>query len=245
MPQYLGGDYTLAQAVHMTRENAPSRFENMERDVIKRIEIQQVRSYDPDQVVSSGELSTPLVKYVVRTRSYPQYREYLSKTGKNKKQREQRSKQRTVHHDYETIIEFGDDGITMNTTKWKMRVGSGRKWKGRKPPQNQIHQIYNETVEHWRKLLPNEEAVRERKRKHRRKKYKYLSVGDFLAKKYGIMMDFSTRLAFVYLKHGHLYGYCYGSTTPPREVNPQQLFFLTKHTLRILDALGRKGVLKR
>jgi hypothetical protein len=150
-----------------------------------------------------------------------------------------------VHHDYETILQFGNEGITMDTKKWKLRVGSGRKWKGRKPPQNQIHQIYNETVEHWKKLLPSAQAVKERKAKHRRKKYKYLSVGDYLAKKYGIMMDFSIRLAYVYKKHNHLYGYCYGSDVPPNEMNPRQNFFLTKHTLRIIDALGRKGILKK
>lgn len=238
MPQKLGGSFTLRQAIQMTYRFKPNRFNFRDRDVIKRIVIQQIRSYDPDR------LDAPTRKYTIITRSYPQYKEYLTKTG-TKKSRKSRQKQRTVHHDYETILQFGDEGVTLNTKKWKCRVGSGRKWLGRKPPQNQVHQIYNETVEHWRTQLGSEEAVRERKRKHRAKKYPYLSVGDYLAKKLGIMMDFSIRLAYVYKKHNHLYGYCFGSSQPPEEMNPQEHFFLTKHTLRIIDALGRKGVFQR
>lgn len=236
MPQQLGGTFTLRDAIKMTHRFARTRFDNMNRDVIRRITIQQIRSYDPDR------LDAPTLKYTIRTRSYPQYREYLTKTGGSKKRRSARKFQRTVKHDYETILQFGDEGISLHTRKWKIRVGSGRKWLGKKPPQNQIHQIYNETVERWRKRLPNEEAVREKKRQHRKKRYKYLSVGDYLAQALGIMMDFSIRLAYVYRKHNHLYGYCFGSERPPEQMNPREHFFLTKHTIRIIDTLGRKGV---
>lgn len=238
MPAVLGGSYSLHEAIEMTYRFKPSRFDNWERDVIKKIQIRKVRSYSPDRTTA------PTQKWEVVTYSYPQYGEYLTKTGKNKKARNNRKKQRTVRHQYETVIQFGDEGMTLQTKKWRMRVGSGRKWAGRKPAQNQIHQIYTETVEHWRSLFDgDEEKVRERKRKHRRKKYPYLSVGDYLSKRYGIMLDFSVRLAYVYKKHNHLYGYCYGSDKAPVESNPHQYFFLTKHTIYILDALGRKGYL--
>lgn len=240
MPTQLGGSFTLRYAIQRTRQVRPSRIDNMKRDVIRKMKINKIRSYQPDRH------SAPTYKYEIVSYSYPQYKEYLTKTGKNKKQRSERKYQRTVRHEYETILQFGEDGVTLDTTKWKCRVGSGRSWENRKPPQNQIHQIYNETVEHWRSLYNgDEEKVRKRKKQHRRKKYPYLSVGDYLSKRYGIMMDFSTRLAYVYRQHNHLFGYCYGSKQKPTETNPQLEFFLTKHTLRILDALGRKGILEK
>lgn len=239
MPSKLGGVHTLREAIHLTRRNRPTRFDNMERDVIKRISVNTIRSYEPDRTTA------PTYKYEIITWSYPQYGKYLTATGKNEKQRKSRKYQRTIRHEYKTFLQFGEDGITLDTNKWKCRVGSGRKWLGKKPPQNQIHQIYNETVEHWKiKFNGDMDKVRERKKQHRRKRYKYVDVGDFLAQKYGIMMDFSIRLAYVYKRANHLYGYCFGSDRPPVERNPRQRFFLTKHTLRIIDALGRKGILK-
>lgn len=230
MPTKLHGDFTLLQALYLTMENKRNRFDYMNRDVIKSIEIQEVKSYTPDR------LNHPLVKYIIKTRSWPQYGEYLSKTGKNPKQRKNRAYQRTVSHEYETILQFGTEGITLNTKQWKMRVGSGRKWLDRKPPQSQLASIYRENLNTWSK---------EKIRRHRSKKYPYLSVGDFLSKKYGINMDFSIRLAYVYRKHGHLYGYCFGSDQPPVERNPRQEFFLPKHAIRIIDALGRQGILEK
>jgi len=106
------GDWTLKKLIQSTHLFAPSRFDNMERDVLKRITVERVTVYDQKK---PGEARTT---YRIRSYSYPQYGMYLHKTKTG-------HKQRRYLHDYAVILQL--DHLSINVP-FRLRTGSEKKY---------------------------------------------------------------------------------------------------------------------
>jgi hypothetical protein len=111
------GDYTLKQLIQNTHHHMQNRFEYMKRDVIKRIQIREVKVYNG---LNPGESRTT---YKITSSSYPQYYPYY--TPKDSRGRS-RGSQRTYKHEYDVIIQM--DELSLDTTRFKIRTGSDAKW---------------------------------------------------------------------------------------------------------------------
>ena len=231
MPDVIKGSYTLRQLLNLTKQHEQfrNRFDNRDRDVIKRITIKEVRE------LSYSKPGAPTIKYVIETYSYPQYPPYSGLIDV----RRGRQTQRRIRHEYDTVLEL--DRLSIDTIHWKMRLGSGRKWV-RRPPQSQVKQIYRETMRKWRRQFKGKK-LREKIQKHK-KSAKYLDVGDYNSQVLGINGDFTFRCAWAYYVHGHLFGRQYYGNIPSRITNPHAVMFATKHTINILEVLMRRGILK-
>lgn len=223
MPTVIRGKFTLEEVIKRTYDEWENRFDFYKRDLVKRITIKEVKTYTPDR------LNVPTTKYVVETKSWPQYRPYY--TAKDSRGRP-RKYQRTTSHTYDTVMQF--DRLSVKTRNWKARVGSGRKWNSR-PSQSQIHSIYRDNLKRWSK---------EKIAAHRKKKHKYLDVGDYNAQVNGINGDFAFRCSHAYWKHGHLFGNSY-KKEEVSQWNPRAEVFLPKHLINILTILMQKGILSR
>lgn len=219
MANIIHGTYTIKDVIMKTWQFYGNRFEYRERDVIRRITVQEIRVLNPDR---PGE---PSIKYRIMTRSYPQYYPY-------NKGRASGVRQRMHFHDYESIIEL--DRLSLNTVHWKARLGSPKNWENH-PPQGIIHSIYRENLNRW---------SRDQIRRHRESRHTYLNVGDYNAKKNGINGDFYFRCAWPYQKYGHLYGRRYNNNLPTPVTNPNEIVFFPKHLLRVIEVLMNNGVLK-
>lgn len=219
MAQKLQGTVTLRQALQNTRAYVPNRFDYRDRDVIKRITIQKVTQLSPDRP------DQPIVRYEIRTYSYPQYKPYINVKGKKAR------KQRTIRHEYDTVLTM--DRLSIDTKGWKMRVGSGKDWE-EKPPQKHIKQIYKENRKRWNK----------RRKEQHKKKAPYLDVGDYNSRVKGLNGDFVFRLAYTYWKAGHYWGNP-RKGKKPSSLNPGNIVFLPKHAIHFIEMLMIRGILKR
>lgn len=218
MANVIQGTHTIREVLNLTRQYVPNRFSYRSRDVIKRISIRKVTQLHPDRP------GAPSVKYRIITYSYPQYGKFKNIKTKGAK------KQRTIRHQYDTIMEM--DRLSIDTRHWKMRVGSGKDWES-KPPQKFIKQIYQETRKKWNK-----------KRIERHKKSaKYLDVGDYNAAR-GLNGDFVFRCMHAYYRAGHLFGDP-RKGRQPSSLNRNDVVFFTKHQIHIVETLMASGVLKK
>jgi hypothetical protein len=238
MPDKIEGTYTLRRVLLNTYEKFGTRFDYMQRDVLKRIYITRVTELFADRP------GAPTVKYEISTRSYPQYKPYISKVGK---------KQRTVHHDYDTILEM--DEMDLDTVHWKARVGTGKKIK--KAPEKLVKSIRHTTMMKWKK--ERDARVKRAKTDKAKEKAKdwlkmkilehrqsapYLTEGDYVAQELGINLDFAYRDAAAFKFHGHLFGRWEYPLDRPSKLNPTNIMFLPKHLIRIVKTLMERGILK-
>jgi hypothetical protein len=127
------------------------------------------------------------------------------------------------------------DKLSLQTKNWKARLGSGKRWNPA-PPQSQIHSIYRENLSHW---------SAERKRQHRAKQGLYLDIGDWNSRVNGLNGDWIFRCSYVYHKFGHHYGRNYFGFIPAHQTNPDNILFLPKHLLRVVEVLMNKGILSK
>lgn len=228
------GTYTLQQLFNFTSQSKfKTRFRNAKRDRVKFVTVKKIHFY------SKKRPTLPELRYEIISKSTPQYKPYAP--SKDKRGRWRKS-QNSIVHEYETIFIFGDEGITLNTTKWAMRVGSMKKWPD-KIPQNKVAQIHKDTRERLiRKYGKNTTKYKEEIQKIK-KRAKYISDGDYVAQELGINGDFIFRLAYPLWRLGHLYSRNYYGNVPAVKTNPKNIPFLPKHAIVILTELMKQGVL--
>lgn len=223
MPTYLPeGDYTVKEVFQNTFHYMKNRFTYAKRDKIyNRVSIKRVKIFDKDRK------DMPLVKYEVTTKSTPQYKPYT------KGIRKPAIVNRKIHHHYDVVFET--DKLSLNTRRWSVALGSGKKW--RKPPQSQIKSIYQETRKSWTKDQID---------RHKKKKNLYLDVGDYNAQVNGINGDWLFRCANLYKRRGHLYGRLYNeaNSKAAKKTNPQDIMFFPKHLIVFFELLMKRGILK-
>ena len=217
----------------MTRQFFSNRFDNARRDVVKKLVIKEVKHFE------TKRLAEPLIRYRIESKSWPNYKPYLRKGKKF---------QRRVPHRYDVILQL--DELSINTSAWKGRLGSGRKWNPR-PPQNKIKSIYRETRKKWEKQSlkkgktkkAQKQWLKEKIEKHK-KSAMYLDVGDFNSRINGINADFVFRFAYAWSSHNHLYGQTYGYRVPANKTNRLNIVAFPKHMINIIELLMRRGILK-
>ena len=240
MANIINGTFTLQDVLRFTSSMFKNRFKYRDRDVLKSIRIIQVKRYNPSKV---GE---PTILYRILTFSYPQYKPYYK--GVDKRGREIKF-QRTIKHEYDCILEM--DELSLTTSNWKGRIGSGKKWID-KPPQKQIGTIYKKTKDKWKKQAERNNKLKTKKAKiewikekinEHKRKARYIDVGDWNSRVQGINGDFRFRCAYVWKRYGHLYGYQHGSNLPANIRNPKNIMFFPKHFLRLIEILMNKGII--
>lgn len=111
------GKYSIREVLLFTWKFFPTRFQNLRRDVLKKIVFTHRVLYDLDKNKKVGDV------YRVTTYSYPQYYPY---------RRSGQRRQRRVQHHYDIFLEM--DRLSVDTKNWKIRVGSHRKWVKNPPP---------------------------------------------------------------------------------------------------------------
>jgi len=229
------GDYTIKEVLQITDKYYPNRFTYKERDVVKRIVIKEVKEVQRHDIPGGPRVYT---KYVIESKSWPQYYPYFTRTDSRGRRRRY---QRSVAHYYDVIFET--DRLSLNTKKWVGRVGSGKKWNAR-PPQSQIKSLYPETREKFRRRARGNQQEYKRLVERHKRSAPYLDVGDYNSRVNGIMGDFCFRQAWAYYTHGHLFGRQYYGNVPSSITNPNAIVFFDKHQLNVIDQLMRRGILK-
>jgi len=230
------GTYTIEQVLNFTAQSKfKGRFEYAKRDRVKMIKIKKVHVY------SSDRTTAPDIRFEVISSSTPQYRPYSPSRDKRGRYRKT---QNSIKHEYDTTIVFGREGVRLDTTQWKMAVGSMRRVP-KNIPQNKVAQIHSDTrrkLEKWygKGTTKYKEAIKKIK-----KSAKYISDGDFLAQVYGLNLDFIYRFAYVYWSHGHLYGRNYYGNVPAKKTNPQNIMAFPKHAIVIIKELMKQGILTK
>lgn len=160
----------------------------------------------------------------------------------------QRRYQRTVRHQYESVLTVQE--LSMQTTVWKYRLGSQKKWitnppeKHIKIPSRKLKREMRRKAQ--RKAGPNA-TQREVNREYRKlvdrhkRNAKYLDVGDYNSQKLGINADFIFRDAWALRAHGHLYGNM--AVLKKSSLNPMEIPFFPKHGIALIEYLLQKGIL--
>jgi len=225
--------FTIKEVALLTQKYFSNRIDYMKRDVLIKVIIKE------QKIINVKDKTRPQIKFIIETQSYPQYYPYNKHTG---------GVQRKYRHEYDSVLEL--DVLSVNSTAWVYRLGSGRKWED-SPPQSQIKQIYKKTRRIMKRRADrrgstNKERLqlyRELVAKHR-KRAKYLDVGDYNSKVNGINADFYFRDVWAFHKHGHLFGRQYSGVMPSPETNPGAIPFFPKHTIRLIDILLQRGILK-
>ena len=247
MSKTIDGTFSLRQLVENTyKTKFRTRFKYKVRDVLKKVIIIKETTLNPDSK------SSPTITYVFKSFSYPSYGVYLKHTSANK--------QRKYKHQYDQVLSIvaDDNGkFSMDSTDWKYRLGSQKKWQDN-VPQSKVKTIYRETLARWReeyekecnaikrrfageqktkKLLEAKKKFDKRKEQHRRTA-PYLDKGDFNSRVRGINGDFSFRAQSAFAYWGHLYG----RNSENYSQDPENMF-APKHMLALIDFLIKIGIL--
>ena len=220
--------YTLRQIWLYTYENYRNRFEYRDRDVLKSIVINDIKSYKKDR------LDSPTKKFEVRTSSYPKYKPYSEIKGKDSK------KQRKVKHNYDLVFQF--DRLDWNSP-FRWRVGSQRKYPEDKSINyNNIKQLNNPIKEKLEKKYGKGTKEYKKAVERHKRTAKYLDKGDYISQEYGIMADWYFRIQGLAYRSGNLYGLAW--ITEPSDLRYKVPFF-DKHSLRVVQYLLTKGIVKK
>lgn len=233
------GDYTLQQAFEITRQYFPTRFKNRDRDVIKRIAVKQVTEISRHDLPGEPRI---FKKFIIESKSYPNYPPYF--TGHDSRGRITQYQRRIAHH-YDVTLEIND--LSLSSKNWKLRIGSGKKW-NKRPSQAVIKSLYPVTVRRLKRKAshkPNPALEYKRLVKKHKDRAKYLDVGDYNSQVNGLNGDWIFRCDFAYYVHDHRYGRNYYGDVPAHETNPNNLIFLPKHAINVLEVLMEKGILSR
>lgn len=249
MPNIIDGNISLRQLIQNTyRSKFRSRFKYKTRDVLKKVIIIKQTTLHPDR------LNSPTITYIFRSYSYPQYTPYNKHVSGN-------AKQRKYKHQYDQVLSIvaDDNGkFSMDSTDWKYRLGSQKKWQDN-VPQSKVKTIYKETQEKWKKekFEKRERLIRrysgevlkkkikqldeefKKKIEQHKKSAPYLDKGDYCSRVLGINGDFAFRCQKAYQAFGHLYG----RMTEPGCSDDLINMFAPKHMLALIDFLIKIGIL--
>ena len=248
MPNIIDGNISLRQLIQNTyRPKFRSRFKYKARDVLKKVIIIKQTTLNPDRS------NSPTITYIFRSYSYPSYGVYLKHTSANK--------QRKYKHQYDQVLSIvaDDNGkFSMDSTGWKYRLGSQKKWQDN-IPQSKVKTIYKETQEKWKKekFEKRERLIRRYSGEQLKKKTKqldeefkkkieqhkksapYLDKNDFNSQVRGINGDAAFRVHPALQMYGHLYGREPEGLTP----NPENVF-CPKHMIALIEYLIKVNILK-
>lgn len=248
MANVINGTFTLSQMLENTwKTKFKTRFEYQERDVLKRVVVIKQTVLHPDRP------NEPTITLMCRSFSYPNYSPYNNHVKNG-------GKQRKTRHQYNQVFSIETDSngqFSMESTNWKYRLGSQKKWQYA-VPQNKVKTIYRETLAKWKKDYEKEcqqikkknsgetklKKLKEAKKKYdkrkadHRKSALYLDKNDFNSRVNGINGDSAFRLHPALEFWGHLYG----RNAENLEANPQNVF-CPKHMLALIDFLIKKGIL--
>ena len=238
------GTYTIRQVLWYTMQSKFSnRAKNLGRDVLKTIQILQIKRLYADRPLQ------PQYLFKIRSFSYPQYVPYVAFKIKSKYK-----KQRSIKHNYDIVLEL--DTLSVNTKSWKMRVGSEKLLPKHVPKdklqaipieiKKRIRQKIEKKYKRWKKgkAFIEQKYKEELQQKQRSSRYKYVSKGDYIARGYGIMLDWFYRCQWVWRRYGHLYGRMTCLDRAPNKTNPKKVMFFDKHSLGFILFLVNKGILK-
>lgn len=248
MSNVINGTFTLSQMLENTwKTKFKNRFEYKTRDVLKKVVVIKETTLRPDRP------NSPTITYIFRSFSYPQYGNYIKgKTG---------NKQRKYKHQYDQVLSIVADEngqFSMESTNWKYRLGSQKKWQTN-VPQNKVKTIFRKTQEKWKKdyekeceqiKKKNSGDIKKKKLIEAKKKYDkrktdhrklapYLDAGDFNSQVNGINGDFAFRCQKAYQYFGHLYG----RVSQPDCSDDMANIFCPKHMLALIDFLIKRGIL--
>lgn len=243
MANIINGKFTLKECLQLTYESKQfnNRFDFKDRDTLKSIIIKKVNNLKFDRP------KEPTVTYIIESSSYPTYRPYYTVRDKRGKLRKY---QRTTKHTYEVVLNM--DRLTLNTKCWRARVGSNAVWE-KNPPKHLIKSI---SSEERKKIYSRVESNNKGKTKKyiqekymeeiskRQKSGLYLDTGDYNASVKKINGDFYWRLMYTYQVNGHLYGINSTNGLPSYKSNPNQICFVPKHLIRVIEILLKRGILK-
>ena len=175
-----------------------NRFEYRERDVLKKVVVIKQTVLHPDRP------NEPTLTLVCKSFSYPNYSPYNNHVKNG-------GKQRKTKHQYDQTLSIETDSngqFSMESTNWKYRLGSQKKWQDN-VPQNKVKTIYRKTLSKWKKdyekdvenikkkytgeikkkkLIEAKKKYDKRKTDHR-KSAPYLDKGDFNSRVNGINGD--------------------------------------------------------
>ena len=248
MANVISGTFTLSQMLENTwNTKFKNRFEFQERDVLKKVVVIKQTVLHPDRP------NEPTITLMCKSFSYPNYSPYNNHVKNG-------GKQRKTKHQYDQIFSIETDSngqFSMESTNWKYRLGSQKKWQDN-VPQNKVKTIYRKTLSKWKKdyekeceqikkkytgeikkkkLIEAKKKYNKRKTDHR-KSAPYLDKGDFNSRVNGINGDAHFRLHPALKMFGHLYGREPENLTP----NPKNIF-CPKHMLALIDFLIKRGIL--
>lgn len=197
MPSTIQNKWTIKKLLQNSFHHKKDRFENKERDVLRRIAIKKVSEYD----ITTRKKRT---KFIVESYSYPQYYPYY--TAKDSRGRS-RSFQRTYRHQYSVTIQL--DRLSINVPV-KLRTGADRAWDFSKA---------GSSSKSGNRIIEGTNV------------------------KNGRNADFFFRLEYLYQHNGILFGRNW-TNGPAKKTNPDNIVFLDKHMINVLEILMRKGILK-
>ena len=219
--------YTIREIWLYTYEAYRNRFDFRERDVLKSVEIREVKSYD------KANLKSPTKRYEIRTFSYPQYEPYVSLKGKKSK------KQRKVKHQYDSKFQL--ESMNWNS-KFRWRIGSQKKYptSDKGINYNQIAQLHKSVRDRLEKKHGKGTADYKKAVAKHKKKAKYVDKGDYISQVFGINGDWYFRVQGNAFLSGNLFGLAWEKSKTGNGVP-----FFGKHDLRIVEYLLKKGILKR
>jgi hypothetical protein len=247
MASKLEGQFSLKEMIRLTYSSKyRTRFEYQKRDVLKKVLIIKETTLHPDRPDS------PTVTFLFKTYSFPQYSPYTRHTDR---------RQKKYKHEYDSVLSIAadDDGkFSLNSTKWKYRLGSQKKWQDN-VPQSKIKTLTKETSFKWKeehlkaieklkkkysgkdltKKINQEKTLYKRKIENHKKKAPYLDEGDFNSRVNGLNGDFYYRVAPILQFWGHLYGRNVANISEGDSGHP----FLPKHALQLIDFLIKINIL--
>lgn len=219
---------TIKQIWLYTYQHMETRFDYRDRDVLKRISVQTVKTYTRDRN------NMPETKYIIESYSYPQYKPYSKVKGKLSK------KQRKIKHHYQTIIQL--ENLTWDS-RIRWHVGSFKRWPNdKKIPWTKIKAIHSSIREKYYKKYGKGTKEYKKAIKDHKKKAEYLDVGDYISQVLGLNGDFYYRGMPLANRYGCHFGMCWNKEVS--DDTPDYVFF-GKHELRILEILMKKKIIKR
>lgn len=209
------GKYTIKDLINITFD---SKYKNRDiyrkRDKIKSIYIRKIKQYN------SKDLKKPTYILEAISQSTPQYGVYIKKKVtkyyKKGKKTYTRKSQRSIKHNYNIYFRIYDPNGSINSYRWKVRLGEDRKWRTKKDINI--------------KLIKSKNNPRG----------KYESIGDYNAQKYQINADWIFRCAYWYRDAGHSYNVRHTGNKVPKI---SKHIFLPKHLINFFDLLIKSNIL--
>ncbi len=210
-----------------TYQYVNTRFEYRDRDLLKRIQINKVKTYTKDR------LNQPSERYEIITSSYPQYNEYLKIKGKLSK------RQRKIKHQYQITLQL--ENLTWDS-RFRLHVGSFKKWPDNKKIKwediKPLHKSLKERYE--KKYGKGTKEYKQAVEKHK-KRAKYISAGDYISRVYGLNGDWYFRGKPLAKKYHCSFGITW-NTELPEDI---PYMFFGKHELRLFEVLLKRKIIKK